>query len=334
MEFFEYIWEISKVEYKINIDMIDKGEFFLENYLSKQKVQLSFNNQIIKIETFNDKYEEYKRIKDKLSACSEFTVLTITESKDKDEVLNLALDIKSLLSIALGQRIIFNKQSYWISDTQTIVNKKMSENYNLGVQIIPDFEIENFLNTTLYKWSELTQVEKTDYFIVTDYLNQTRKDFIEDRILKTMQAWECSANYWTNSVELTADLKELESRIIKTYKDWKKEINYNDINGEIGTNLKISLNQEKLISRLDKFISESNFNEQTINLNLRELKKMRDLVVHQGKIGITGGQAIDILEPAIKVLQIIILKRLGYDGLLIDSINGWRVFKQIDDYFK
>lgn len=234
----------------------------------------------------------------------------------------------------MGQRIIFNKQSYWINDTQTIVNKEMSESNNLGVQIIPDSEIENFLNKTLPKWSELTKVEKTDYFIVTDYLNQTREDFIEDRILKTMQAWECSANYWTNSVELTPDLKELEKRIIKTYKDWTKEINYNDINGEIGTNLKISLNQEKLISRLDKFILESNFNKQTINLNLRELKKMRDLVVHQGKITTTGEQAIDILESGIKALQIIILKRLGYDGLVIDSKNKWRVFNKIDEYFK
>ena len=314
--------------------MIDKGEFFLKNYLSKQKVQLSFNNQIIKIETLKDKYQEYKKIKDKLSTSSEFTVLTITENQDKDELINLALDIKNLLSIALGQRIIFNKQSYWINDTQTIINKEMSESKNLGVQIIPDSEIENFLNKTLPKWSKLTEAEKTDYFIVTDYLNQTREDFIEDRILKTMQAWECSANYWTNPVELTQDLKELEKRIIKTYKDWRKEISYNDINGEIGSNLKISLNQEKLISRLDKFILESNFNKQTINLNLIELKKMRDLVVHQGKIKTPGEQAINILEPGIKALQIIILKRLGYDGLVIDSKNKWRVFNKIDKYFK
>lgn len=314
--------------------MIDKGEFFLKNYLSKQKVELSFNNQIIKIETFKDKYEEYKKIKDRLSTCSEFTVLTITENQDKDELLNLALDIKNLLSIALGQRIIFDKQSYWINETQTIVNKEMNESNNLGVQIIPDSEIENFLNKTLPKWSEFTKEEKTDYFIVIDYLNQTRKDFIEDRILRTMQAWECSANYWTNSVELSEDLKELEKRISKTYKDWKKEINYNDINGEIGSNLKIALNQEKLISRLDKFILDCNFNKQTINLNLRELKKMRDLVVHEGKIETSGEQAIDILESGIKALQIIILKRLGYDGLVIDSENKWTVLNKIEKYFK
>ncbi len=313
--------------------MIDKAEFFLKDYLLVQKVQLSFNNQTIKIETLKEKYEEYKKIKEELSDYSEFSILTITDNQDKDELLNLALDIKNLLSIALGRRIIFDKQSYWSNETQTIVNKEMSESTNFGVQIVPDFEIENFLKKTLPKWSELTKSEKTDFYIVTDYLNQTRKDFIEDRILRTMQAWECSANYWTKPVELSENLKELEKRIVKTYKDWKKETDYIDINGEIGTNLKISLNQEKLISRLENLILESNFNIQTVNPNLRELKEMRDLVVHQGKIKISGEQAIHILEPAIKALQIIILEKLGYDGLVIDSKNN-RVFNKIDGYFK
>lgn len=313
--------------------MIDKAEFFLKDYFVEQKVQLSFNNQTIKIETLYEKYEEYKKIKEKLSQYSELSILTITNNPNKDELLNLALDIKNLLSIALGRRIIFDKQSYWSNQTQTIVNSEMNESTNFGNQIVPDSRINNFLNKTLPNWTKLTKAEKTEFFIVTDYLNQTRKDFLEDRILRTMQAWECSANYWTSPVELPENLKELEKRIIKTYKDWKKESDYIDINGEIGTNLKISLNQEKLISRLENFLSESNFNTNLINPNLRELKKMRDLVVHQGKMKTKGEDAILILQPAITALQIILLKKLGYDGLVKNSKNKFYVYNKIGDYF-
>lgn len=313
--------------------MIDKAEFFLKNYLSEHNVQLSFNNQILKIETDDNKFEEYKKLKDKLSNYS-FAKLTILNNQDDDESLKLAIDIKNLLSLALGRRIIFDNQSYWHNENERKVNRKMENNCNNGVQIIHDSKIENFLIKTLPKWSVLSEPEKTNYYIIINYLNQTRKDFIDDGILRTMQAWECAANYWTNKVELSDDFKELQKRINKTFKDWKKDFEYIDENGEMGANLKMPLNQEKLLLRLEKFIAESNLNIQAINPNLRELKKMRDLVAHQGKIKNSGIEANHILEPCIKALQLIVLKRLGYDGTIIDSKNNYRTFDKIERYFK
>src|SRR5690606_15978053 len=104
--------------------MIDKAEFFLKNYLSEHNVQLSFNNQILKIETDKNKYDEYKKLKEKLSNYS-FAKLTILNNQNEDESLNLAQDIKNLLSLALGRRIIFDNQSYWHNGTERKVNSKM-----------------------------------------------------------------------------------------------------------------------------------------------------------------------------------------------------------------
>lgn len=314
--------------------MIDEAKFFLKNCFIEQKVQLSLNGQTIEIETIKEKYEECKKIKKKLSAYSDFSILTITAKQDKNESLNLARDIKNLLSIALGQRVIFDKQSYFKNNNHSIVFQEMIDSTNFGIQIIPHFEIQNFLNKTLLKWIELTEEEKKIFYIVTDYLNQTREDYLEDRILRTMQAWECFANFWTKPAELNKDLEELKKRIKKIFKDWKKVYDYNDLHGILFNNLNIALHQEQLISRLENFITECDFNCQKINLKLKELKKMRDLVVHEGIMNKSGDQAIDILEPAIKALQIILLKKLGYDGLVIDSENNSRVLNTIEHYFK
>ena len=47
----------------------------------------------------------------------------------------------------------------------------------------------------------------------------------------------------------------------------------------------------------------------------------------------TGEEAIKLLEPGVKGLQLILLKKLGYDGLINDSKNNWRTMDKLDLYF-
>jgi hypothetical protein len=93
-----------------------------------------------------------------------------------------------LLSIGLGKRVIFDRQVYWINEQSEQVDKEMSKNENQGEQIIPDIEIAKYLEQVLPAWTALSKPEKDDIFTITDYLNQTQHDFIEDRILRTVQA--------------------------------------------------------------------------------------------------------------------------------------------------
>ena len=97
----------------------------------------------------------------------------------------------------------------------------MSKNDNRGEQIIPDFQLKNFLGSTLPGWTRLSKPEKDDLFTITVYLNQTRHDFIEDRLLRTVQAWECSAFYWTKEMELPDDLKDLRDKLSKLTRNGK-----------------------------------------------------------------------------------------------------------------
>lgn len=314
--------------------MTEKSEFYLRNYLSKENIEFNYESQIIKIDFQKDKLAKHEEFKNKLFNNSDYTILSIDKLQKKEDSLNLAIDLKNLLSFALGKRIIFNKQSYFLEEKETVINKEMAESSNSGPQIIPDLEIKGFLISSLPIWRKLSNSEKNNFYTIFDYLNQTREGFIEDRILRTVQAWECSANYWTDKVELSDDFKDLKKRISETLKNWKKETGYIDTNGALGSSYKSVLEQEKLMLRLENFISENKLNKECFNLDLKKMKNMRDSVVHQGKIDITGNNAIEILEPSIKSLQLIILKKLNYNGLVIDFKNNWRTDNNINSYFK
>lgn len=257
--------------------MVDRGEFFLKGHSFKRPIEFSFNGYKIELTNNRENAEQLSMLKMKLALASETSNLTITGPAEEVSLRDVAVDIKNLLSIAIGRRIIFDRQVYRTGHSQNLVEKVMSKNENEGEQIIPDFEISSYLNTTLPVWSNFTKSQKDDIFTVTDYLNQTRHDFIEDRILRTVQAWECSANYWIQEPTLSDDLIALRERIKDTFKTWKNEKNYSDVDGELGKRLTSPLDQEKLMLRLDRLISESRLDVAKINLNLKVLKKLERL---------------------------------------------------------
>jgi hypothetical protein len=313
--------------------MVDKGEFLLKSYSTKNNIEFVFNGHKIKLTQNSDNIERLNKLTADLASTSETSSLTIGGPADKDRLRDVAVDIKNLLSIAIGRRVTFDRQIYWTGQTSSLVERPMSKNENEGEQIIPDFEIAKYLTTTLSTWTKLSKEQKDDIFTITDYLNQTRHDFIEDRILRTVQAWECSAFNWTQETELPNDLVDLKERIKATYRTWKSEKNYNDINGELGTRLTAPLDQEKLMLRLEKLITDSKLNTTKIKLDLKVLKNLRDEVAHTGRIKIKGSEAIKYLQPGINGLQLIILRRLGFDGKVNGEKDGWATIEDIKEYF-
>lgn len=59
-----------------------------------------------------------------------------------------------------------------------------------------------------------------------------------------------------------------------------------------------------------ELVKETGIIAEKINLDLRKLKNLRDLVVHTGKINMTGEEAIKLLNLGVKGLQLILLKNL------------------------
>jgi hypothetical protein len=311
----------------------DKGDFFLKGYKNDKPIEFKFNGNTINIFTDLERQEEFETAKEKLNEIAETSTLTISGSGDKEAFLIIAVDIKNLLSIAVGKRVLFDRQRYWKVDICEFVERKMTKNDNEGKIIIPEFRLGKFLEETLPVWSNYSKSEKDNLCAIVNYLNQTSLDYIEDRILRTVQAWECYGHYFIEGTELSDELKELKTRIKETYKAWKKDFSYNDNNGELGNRLSISLDQEKLLLKLNKAIEQSGLLTDKINLNLRELKNLRDQVAHTGRISITGPDAYQFLKAGVKGLQLIILKKLGYSGLVYGEKDGWRTIDKIDIYF-
>lgn len=313
--------------------MVDKAEFFLKGYSTDKSIKLTFDNYSINVKVDKEKVDKFEKLKGDLKETSETSILTIIGSSDETDVRSIAVDIKNLLSIALGRRVIFDRQKFWSGDNSNLVETPMSQNENKGEQIIPDFKLKEFLDKTLPHWTKLSKREKDDIFTITDYLNQTKHDFIEDRILRTVQAWECSGFCWTKETELSDNLKNLKELIKQTFTKWKEDNSFIDRDGELGTRLISSLDQEKLMLRLEKLVKESGLLTEKINLDLRYLKNLRDQVAHTGRIQITGDKAVKYLLPGIKGLQLILLKRLGYDGKINSEKDGWHIVDDIRNYF-
>ena len=314
--------------------MVDKGEFFLKGYTYKQPITFPFGGQTIQLYANLINHEKLTRLKSEESEVSETGILKILGLNDKEKLRDIAVDIKNLLSIGLGKTIIFDRQTYWIGEAYETIEELMNKNENQGERIIPDFEIKNYLEQVLPNWVNYSKIQKDDIFTITDYLNQTRHGHIEDRILRTVQAWECAANYWVEEMELSEDLKELREKIKSTYKQWKIDKEYIDINGELGRRLTSPLDQEKLMLRLDKLIKVSGLITSKINLDLKRLKDLRDKVAHTGRIDITGREAIKFLQPGIKGLQLLLLKRIGYDGYVNGEKDGYVTRSKINEYFE
>lgn len=288
----------------------------MKGYSINRPIHLSFSGQTITIQTDTAAVLASEKLKEEKSKI-ETGKLTITGGNEKEELRQLAVDIKNLLSIGLGKRVIFDRQVFWKGEYPEQVDREMTKNDNQGEQIIPDFEIGKYLEQVLPTWSSLSKPEKDDIFTITDYLNQTRHDFIEDRILRTVQAWECAANYWTKDTRLSDEFKGLRERIKQTYNKWKIEFGYEDKDGELGKRLTSPLDQEKLLFRLHKLVNDSKLIPANIELDLKRLKALRDLVAHTGRINIPATDAIYLLQRGVTGLQLILLKRLGYTGQVI-----------------
>jgi hypothetical protein len=315
--------------------MVNKGEFFLKGYsINKDSIEFSFDGLQVGLRTNPGFTERFEELTSELSLNDETSILTIAGQTDHKKLRDIAVDLKNLLSIAVGKRVTFDRQIFSTERASELVEIEMSKNGNEGEQIVPDFEIGKYLATTLPVWARLSKEQKNDIFTITDYLNQTRHDFVEDRILRTVQAWECSAFSWTHEQNLPPDLVDLKERIKAVYRQWKKERDYKDVDGELGGRLTAALDQEKLMIRLDRLLSESGLKLDRINLDLKTLKNLRDQVAHTGRMTMNGVDALKYLQPGIKGLQLILLRRLGFDGKVIGEKDGWKIKEDIKVYFE
>jgi len=75
-----------------------------------------------------------------------------------------------------------------------------------------------------------------------------------------------------------------------------------------------------------------------IGLDLAELKRARDSIVHTGKMPedmfVARGSTLKKLNAAQFVLQLLLLTELGYSGRVVSERDGWRDYVSIDKFLK
>ncbi|AKP51537.1 hypothetical protein [Cyclobacterium amurskyense] len=311
----------------------DKASFFLKNFIGKHDVEFTYGSKIIKINVNKTAQNDLTVLKSRVDHFPEISELCILGPDTEENLSEIATSIKNLLSLAFGRRITFDRHEYWYSGNKRQYIKIMSKNSNYGNQIIPDYMISNYLNLVLPNWVKLSIQEKDSLFVIFDYLNQTSEDFLEDRVLRTVQAWECYGYYFFEEVKLPERFSSLRKQLKQTYKSWKAEVNFID-NGVLIQRILNSIDQEKLMAKYDKIIKESRLDPNKISLDFRSLKGLRDKVAHTGKIDLNSYSAHALLQSGVFGLQLILLKRLGYNDLIFAIENNSRKAKKFDDYFE
>lgn len=281
--------------------------------------QIDLNGCQIKIEADNEKQDLLDRIDKDLELKRETYILSLKGLKSESEFSELAIDIKNLLSLGTGQNVIFDRQEFLHEDKINPVLRKMLDPVNSGFPIIKNSDLENFIIECLPNWKLLNKADKNTIYVSFDYLNQTKNGFIEDRILRTVQAWESLAKYWEIKAELVEPLKDLRKEILGVYKNWcKSETNKKiDPKGDLGTDLARVIDRNKLLNKLENLASEYKLDYEILNIDFKRLIKLRDQVAHSGRIRHSAKESGDLMYSAIKGLQIIILNKLKYTGNII-----------------
>lgn len=313
---------------------LKESKFFLKNYPHQTGVQVTGKEYEITITSLSGKFRNLQRLKAENESSRETAVLILSKIKSESEALSLAQDVKNLLQLACAHRVIFDRQEYVYEMKPITIHKKMSDNISFGYQIIHEQDLNQFLSESLDNWSNLNIAEKDALSASINYLNQTYEDFIDDRILKTVQAWESIANFWKIENDLDPEMLDLRNRVLSAYKQWRKENPLKDPSGQIGSSLARSIDQQKLITRLENLAHKYNLDTEKINLDFKRLIPLRDNVAHDARIDQKGSEVIDLMESAIKGLQIVILVSLGYKGKVIPNTVGIPERNDISEFLK
>jgi|WetSurMetagenome_2_1015567.scaffolds.fasta_scaffold02226_2 hypothetical protein len=309
--------------------MKDKAIFILSGLTLEEEICFKIGAFSYRIAKLTRDIEELVGFIDR----NEKTFLCIEGASSKEDFLEMAQDIKNLLSLAVGKRIIFNKQFYYDKTNLESISRKMAASINEGQPIIPNSNIDKYLLQVLNRYSSFSKGDKSQFFACTDYLNQTKDGFIEDRVLHTAIAWESLAEYLKVKSELPTHLLELRSLIKTTLSGWRTKNTDNDSNGDLGSRILAAIDREKLLDKLLNLSTQFHLNYSLLSIDFYKLKELRNSVAHSGRISISGSEAYGIMEPAIRGLQIILLTWIGYSGLINSHRAGWKTIESINTFY-
>jgi hypothetical protein len=315
-----------------NLNKCHIGKFYLIHLCIKTHVIFSYSDFEITISSLFDQDSECQSlIKCWQNMELETAVLNIKtiEAIDSEKFLNLAIDISYLLSLVSGEMIIFNRQNYQHNKYSKEVWKRRIKEPNAGNKVINQSDYKSYLEKCLPVFQQLSKKQKEAIIDAINYINTTKRGFVEDRIMRVCQAWEALADKFLDSnshkKSLKPALEDLKTRIEQTYDSWKQNCFGQDINSNLKSRIINPITQLSTVEKLNKLADYYKFNYKKIGLDFQKLIRQRNSrIAHIGRMKNTIGEeaARNILEPAVLGIQILILKILKYDGYIITNDNG------------
>jgi len=270
----------------------------------------------------------------------EGNTLSINNSKgaSKQDFLDLANDISLLLSLAVGNSVVYNRQLYFENNRieQEIWRKK--PDYYFGTrQCIPTSELNHLIKRSLSRFEQWSKEKKDTFYAVVNSINSSSKGFVEDRLLHLTIAWESLANKWLPKESLAKNYKELDplKKILKTAVDeFKLPENYDKdfIKGRVV----MALNWERLLKSIMNLINYYNLDYHKLNLDIETLLKIRNDVAHYGQLRTIYSKKYlaDLIFYNRTGLSVLLLTELGYDGLIEFKKDNWKTAEKIHEFYR
>ncbi len=260
----------------------------------------------------------------------------IKPNTSKEKFLLKANDITSLLSLAQGNDIVFNRQQYYQQNKLNTENWRRKANHHFGAEAcVPDFTLNSFLEKTLHNYEKWNKEKRKIFYSTVTGINSSSKGFLEDRILRICVAWEGLAGSWSkNKKKPNPELNPLKELLKKTVNDYNLPPSFDK--NLIKTRIIDSLDWEKSSDFLTKFSNQYFLNLEKLNLDFKSLVKIRNDIAHSGlfRKKYSADFLTDLIYNHKLGLQIILLQELEYDGLVVTSENNWKTYTKMEELIK
>jgi hypothetical protein len=253
-----------------------------------------------------------------------------------DEYQVEANNICLLLSLAVGNSVIFNRQFYYKDDQMVLEIWRRKAGYHYGVEpCIPDFLLNRYLECTLNSFEKWGKKKKDLFFSTVNYINSANQGFLEDRLLRLCIAWESLAL----KLVKTYTLPKLEIELLKEFLE--KSIDNFDLpecldRGFIKDRIAKALEWEKLYNSIVNLVNHYNLDCEKLHLDIKKLIKIRNDVAHSGQFRkkYPKTDLADLVFYSKTGLQAILLLELGYTDLILFQDDKSVTKIKIDEFKK
>jgi len=260
-----------------------------------------------------------------------------TQEKTEDDYDEFAESLFTLLSLASGNGITSHCWAYSYSDGHELELWRPRFGDDIGPgPIIDHTELGSFLKECLPHWLQLSDSDQHVMSVAVLHLNTSGLGFLDNRLLQVAQIWELLATEWGCKEAMPPDMQQLKTSLKAVLRQWRDTNPDCDPDGKITNRILASLQWNTLLSRINSMVESFGLRTRVIGLDFPMLKAARDNAAHSISAGASDEKAYEmcqLLMAARTGIQLLLLRKLKYSGLVIFHKNGWRADEYLEFFF-